>query len=96
MKTVSVSELKTHLSRYLRAVSRGSEVQILDRGEPVARLVRIDAAAAGSDESRRSRLIRAGILRAGSGDASRVLETRPLELRTSLLEALREEREDRL
>lgn len=37
MTTASVSALKANLSRYLRHVRRGGEVQILDRGVPVAR-----------------------------------------------------------
>ena len=47
MSTVSISELKANLSRYLREVRRGGEVQVLDRGAPVARLV---PAAATDDE----------------------------------------------
>ena len=39
MTTVSISELKANLSRYVREVRRGGEVQVLDRGAPVARLV---------------------------------------------------------
>ena len=40
MKTASVTELKANLSSYLRMVRRGSEVQILERGVPIARLVK--------------------------------------------------------
>lgn len=36
MTTVSISELKANLSRYVREVRRGGEVQVLDRGKPVA------------------------------------------------------------
>lgn len=32
MTPVSVYELKVHLSRYLREVRRGGEVQVLDQG----------------------------------------------------------------
>ena len=39
MTTASISELKANLSRYLRVVRRGGEVQVLDRGTPVAKLV---------------------------------------------------------
>jgi antitoxin (DNA-binding transcriptional repressor) of toxin-antitoxin stability system len=38
MKTVNIAELKTHLSRYLRAVRRGERIVVLDRREPVAEL----------------------------------------------------------
>lgn len=47
MKTVSVSDLKAHLSRYLRMVRRGSEVQVSDRGVPIARLVGLREASTG-------------------------------------------------
>ena len=39
MSTASVSELKANLSRHLREVRRGGEVEVLDCGAPVARLV---------------------------------------------------------
>ena len=39
MTTASISELKANLSRYLREVRRGNEVEVLDRGAPVATLV---------------------------------------------------------
>lgn len=39
MKTVSVHEAKTHLSRLLRRVAAGEEVVIAKSGRPVARLV---------------------------------------------------------
>lgn len=43
MKTVGTAELKAHLSSHLRSVRRGETITILDRREPVARLVPIDA-----------------------------------------------------
>lgn len=94
MARVSVSKLKANLSHYLRVVRRGGEVEILDRGVPVARLTRI-ASKRGEDD-RRARLLRAGVLRPGSGNAARWLEHEPLTLKTSLRAALDEERDDRL
>jgi antitoxin (DNA-binding transcriptional repressor) of toxin-antitoxin stability system len=38
MKDISVSELKAHLSRYLRAASRGARIVVKDREEPIAQL----------------------------------------------------------
>ncbi len=92
MTTVSVSDLKANLSRYLREVRRGNEVQVLDRGTPVARLVP-QAVDEGGD---RERLIASGILRPGRGGASAVLRRPLLEMRVSLSEALDRDRDDRL
>ncbi|MGI8828283.1 MAG: type II toxin-antitoxin system Phd/YefM family antitoxin [Candidatus Limnocylindria bacterium] len=41
MKTVSVFEAKTHLSRLLQRVAAGEEIVISRRNEPIARLVPI-------------------------------------------------------
>ena len=92
MTTASVSELKANLSRYLREVRRGGEVEVLDRGAPVARLV---PAAGGDDAGIRERLIGAGVLRPGRGGAAAILESPPLALPVSLSEALAEDRADR-
>jgi prevent-host-death family protein len=40
VKTVSVHEAKTHLSRLLRRVESGEEIVIARGGKPVAKLVR--------------------------------------------------------
>ena len=94
MTTVSVSDLKANLSRYLREVRRGGEVQVLDRGAPVARLV----PPAGEDdgEGLRGRLIGAGLLRPGKGGAAAILDEPPLALPVSISGALNEGRSDRL
>jgi prevent-host-death family protein len=39
MKNVGIAELKAHLSRYLKSVRRGHSVIVLDRNEPIARVV---------------------------------------------------------
>lgn len=39
MKRVKIAELKDQLSRHLRAVERGAEVEVTDRGRPIARIV---------------------------------------------------------
>ena len=77
MRTVSVSDLKANLSRYLREVKRGDEVQVLDRGVPVARLVPLSQGP-GLETARWERLVADGVLRAGTGDASFVLDQPPL------------------
>jgi prevent-host-death family protein len=39
MKRVKIAELKDHLSRHLREVERGGEVEVTDRDRPIARIV---------------------------------------------------------
>jgi prevent-host-death family protein len=95
MTSVSVSDLKARLSRYLREVRRGGEVQVLDRGVPVARLTGLRGAAA-EVEDRRARLVEAGILRPGRGDAAAVLPPEPLAVPGGLGEALGAVRIDRV
>ena len=93
MTTASISGLKANLSRYLRVVRRGGEVQVLDRGTPVARLV---PPTANDGEGVRERLIAKGILRPGKGNAAVILDKPPLALPVNLSEALTEDRTDRL
>lgn len=95
MKSVSVSQLKAQLSRYLREVRRGSEIQVLDRGIPVARLTQPGAPAAGQDHAR-ERLARAGVLRLGAGGVAKQLREPPLKLATSISDALQADRGDRV
>ncbi len=64
MKSVTVTELKTHLSAYLRKASRGARIVVMDRTEPVAQLGPLDPA----DLPWRERLAREGRLRRGSQD----------------------------
>lgn len=92
MTSVSVSDLKANLSRYLREVRRGGEIQVLDRGSPVARLIPEREAG----DQRRELLIRSGLLRPGNGNSSSVLDADPLTLPASLVEALDQDRADRL
>lgn len=39
MKRLRIAELKDQLSRHLRAVERGEEIEVLDRNRPIARIV---------------------------------------------------------
>jgi prevent-host-death family protein len=41
MAEISVKELKGNLSRYLRVVEAGGEIEVTDRGRSIARLVPI-------------------------------------------------------
>lgn len=62
MKVINVTELKAHLSRYLRMASRGSRIVIKDRNDPIAQIGPPDA----ESVSWRERLARQGRLRLGS------------------------------
>jgi prevent-host-death family protein len=42
MKRVGVAELKNNLSRHLRAVEAGEEIEVTDHDRPVARLIPIE------------------------------------------------------
>jgi prevent-host-death family protein len=94
MTTVSITELKARLSEYVREVRRGGEVQILDRGTPVARLVGLAVSTGG--EGRRRQLVRDGVLRPGEGGALAAVETPAIEVPSGLSGALEADREDRL
>ena len=96
MARASVTEIKANLSRFLRMVQRGSEVQIVDRGVPIARLVGLTGGARGRDIHRVSRLAEAGIIRKGAADLSWLLEEAPLNVDSAdLTSALQDDREDR-
>jgi prevent-host-death family protein len=42
MRRVKIAELKDHLSKHLRAVERGAEVEVTDRDRPIARIVPVE------------------------------------------------------
>ncbi len=46
MKQVRIAELKSQLSKYLRAVRRGETIAVLDRDTPVAQIVPVPGQAA--------------------------------------------------
>jgi prevent-host-death family protein len=96
MRTASVSELEAHLSHFLREVRRGDEVQVLDRGRPVARLVGLTLAGRDSGDEHRAALIRAGVLRPGTGRVAEFLQHEPLGLATDLRSAVDDDRADRV
>lgn len=94
MRAIGVAKLKANLSRYLDQVKHGQEVIVTERGVPVAKIVPLRERE--GDESRRSRLARAGILRLGRGKVRPGLLKVPKgpPLAASVLEALLEERRD--
>ncbi len=62
MKSINVTELKAHLSKYLRMASRGASFVVKDRDEPVAQLGPLQPEALVWHE----RLAREGRLRPGT------------------------------
>ena len=92
MTIVSISELRANLSRYIHAVRRGGEIQVLHRGTLVAKLVPV---VKDNRYDVRERLIRQGILKPGQGNTATILDEPPLVLPTSIREPLADERDDR-
>ena len=84
MTTVSMSELEANLARYVREVRRGGEVQVPDRGVPVARLVPVTT----DGDDIRQRLIAEGLVRPGRGGVGAFLREPPLALPVSIGRAL--------
>lgn len=90
MKTINVSELKTHLSRYLRMAARGTRIVVTDRDDPIAQLGPLER----SDASPwHERLSRDGRLRLGTQDWA-ALRVSPVGTPVDIQEALRAVRED--
>lgn len=89
MKVVNVTELKAHLSAYLRKASRGARIVVHDRDQPVAQLGPLETRAPGW----RERLVAQGRLRAGSQDWER-LTIAPLARPVDIQRVLRDVRED--
>lgn len=89
MKSIKVSELKAHLSKYLRMASRGTSIVVKDRDEPIAQIGPPQGEAAAWHE----RLAREGGLRLGSQDFRRLVLTK-LDRSIDIQSALQEVRED--
>ena len=91
MKAVTISDLKAHLSRYLRMVRRGERIAVLDRTEAIAELGPPPAAGG----SPWQRLAREGRLALGSQDWATFKPT-PLPRAVPIQQLLAETREDTL
>ncbi len=89
MKAINVTELKAHLSRYLRMAARGTRIAVMDRDEPVAQLGPLQPEA----QSWRDRLAREGRLRLGTQNWED-LEISTLDRRVDIQASLRAVRED--
>ena len=84
MTTVGTADLKAHLSEHLQAVRRGETIVVLDRREPIARIVPI--AADGLEL----------VVRPAKGSIQDVPLLGPPRLGGDVLDQLREEWADRL
>ena len=94
MKQAKIANLKNNLSRYLDHVRRGGSVTVLDRDQPVARLVPLPHKGAGGTSERLARLERQGLIRRGTGGQSAALRTRkPARLPGGVLRSFLAERE---
>ncbi len=62
MKTATISDAKNRLSELLARVKRGETVLILERDQPIARIVPIEKSTVDADE-RLAELERTGVLR---------------------------------
>src|SRR5687768_15381059 len=89
MKVINVSELKTHLSKYLRLASRGAQIVVKDRDEPIAQLGPLQKEALLWSD----RMAREGRLRSGTQQWHK-LRVSALDRRVDIQESLRAVRED--
>jgi antitoxin (DNA-binding transcriptional repressor) of toxin-antitoxin stability system len=95
MKYARIGELRDGLSRYIDEVREGTEVLVLDRDRPVARIVPAGGPSPvpGGDEERLLDLERRGLLRRGKGRYPQALKVQTVKVRGSVLADLRSERE---
>lgn len=90
--STNVVQLKSRLSEYLRRVKAGGELVITERGIPVAKLVPLDAIERRT--TRRLRLSKTGIVRAGRGKLPSILQSPPVGAEAGVLDALLADRGD--
>jgi len=89
MKSINVTELKAHLSKYLRMASRGTRIIVKDRDEPIAQLGPLES----ESLAWRDRLAREGRLRPGTQNWAR-LDISKLDRPVDIQASLRAVRED--
>jgi prevent-host-death family protein len=96
VKTVNISDLKNHLSRYLRWVQQGEVVLVCDRNRVIARIEGVTESPdpRTADEEWLERLERRGAIRRGAGHLSpEWLAQRPV-VGADVVAALLREREE--
>jgi antitoxin (DNA-binding transcriptional repressor) of toxin-antitoxin stability system len=74
---VGTKDLKNRLSHFLRLVRDGDVVNVMDRGEVIAQLRRVESARSREDEAGLSQLARDGVLTRGRGRLQDVRPVRP-------------------
>jgi antitoxin (DNA-binding transcriptional repressor) of toxin-antitoxin stability system len=84
MTVVGTADLKAHLSEHLQAVRRGETIVVLDRREPIARIVPVGAAGLEL------------VIRPATGKLQEVPLLGPSRSPVDVLDQLREERGERL
>ena len=93
MEKATISEIKNHLSAYLKKVKAGQSILILDRDQPVARLERV--AREQHPDDRLSRLERAGLIRRATQPVPiKALKAAAPNAKHGVLQALMEERRE--
>ena len=93
MNRATISQLKNHLSAYLRRVRAGQPLIVMDRDEPVARIERV--AAGGDRDDRLTRLERAGLVRRAVRPLDKkVAAAKGPRARSSVVQALIDERRE--
>jgi len=88
MKAINIAELKSHLSKYLRAVRKGERILVLDRKDPVGELIPPSAT-----RTPWERLAQEGRVSLGAQDWEKVRLTH-VRRRVPIQEILRRVRED--
>ena len=83
MKSVRIAELKSRLSKYLRAVRNGETIAVLDRETPVAQIVPV----------RKGVALRIRKPAPGTPTPNRVKRPKPLKLDIDIVDLLLEERQ---
>jgi prevent-host-death family protein len=93
MEKATISEIKNRLSAYLKKVKAGQSILILDRDQPVARLVRVEREQHPDD--RLTRLERAGLVRRATQPVPiKALKSPAPKAKSGVLRALLEERRE--
>jgi len=92
VKKAKIANLKDNLSRYLAHVRGGGTVLVLDRDQPVARLMPLPSSGARGAAERLARLERQGLIRRGAAGRA-AAAGKPVRLPGGVLRGLLEDRE---